>query len=295
MFAVRHPLLSVPRRGLVVRFISSKTTAPAQAASLSTIDALSPREGLPRWPNLTSPTGCLRSLDWFGTAVFAVSGSLTAVTSGCDLFGSVLVGTITATGGGTLRDALVLNKSPFWVEEWEYLVLSAAAAAGTFYLWGQLSPGKEIIEGSGMTLKSADGGEGTLLDWGDAIGIGAFAVIGAMNGIRAQCPLLVSSICGMMTATFGGMTRDTLLNRPVRILHPYADTYAPVAFTTATAYLAMRGIAPRLQGIRIASCVALGVAMRQQASTHGWRFPHWDLKGSQSVVYSSVDPRIQES
>ncbi|RHY26328.1 hypothetical protein DYB32_007738 [Aphanomyces invadans] len=196
-----------------------------------------------------------------------------------------------AQGGGTLRDALVLNKQPFWIEEWEYLVFSGAAAAGAFYLWGQLPAGEEVAPGTGLTLKAADGGEGTLMDWGDAIGVGAFAVIGAMNGIRAQAPLLVSALCGMMTSTFGGMTRDTLLNRPVRILHPYADTYAPIAFTGAAAYLAMRAVAPQYQGVRIVSCVALAVVLRQQAWTNGWRLPHWDCKDLGVVVQSTQDPR----
>ncbi|KAF0693148.1 hypothetical protein As57867_015789, partial [Aphanomyces stellatus] len=227
------------------------------------------------------------SLDWFGTVVFAVSGSVTATTAGCDLLGCTLVGTITAVGGGTLHDALVLGKQPFWVDECEYLVLSAAAAAVAFYAWGELEPGQDILA-PGVTLKAADGGEGTLMDWGDAIGVGAFAVIGAMNGIRAQCPIFVSAMCGMMTATFGGLTRDTLLHRPVRILHrpvrilhrpvrilhPYADTYAPIAFTGAAAYLAMRAVAPARQGLRIASCVGLAAGLRQQAWTHGWRLPH---------------------
>ncbi|KAF0718968.1 hypothetical protein As57867_001354, partial [Aphanomyces stellatus] len=137
----------------------------------------------------------------------------------------------------------------------------------------------------------ADGGEGTLMDWGDAVGVGAFAVIGAMNGIRAQCPLLVSALCGMMTATFGGLTRDTLLHRPGRILHPYADTYAPIAFSGAATYLAMRATAPSHQGLRIAACVGLAVGLRQQAWTHGWRLPHWDGPTTQRVVQSTADPR----
>ena len=73
------------------------------------------REGLPRFPNLHTPTGVLRSLDWFGTVAFAASGALTAATCGCDALGTVAVGTITAVGGGTIRDAVVLNKPPFWV------------------------------------------------------------------------------------------------------------------------------------------------------------------------------------
>lgn len=249
----------------------------------------SPREGLPRWPGLSSATGVLRSLDWFGTVVFAASGSLTAASSGCDLLGCSIIGTITAVGGGTIRDILVLNKQPFWVEEWEYLIISTLAAAGVFYYWGKLKPGEEVIPQTGLTLKNADGGEGSAMDWGDAIGVGAFAVIGAMNGLRSSSPFLVSAICGMMTSTFGGLTRDTLLNRPVRILHPYADTYAPIAFVSAATYLGMRAVLPQLQGLRIFSSVGLAVVLRHQAWTNGWRLPRWSE--GQVVVVDSSDHR----
>ncbi|ORY46534.1 hypothetical protein BCR33DRAFT_849224 [Rhizoclosmatium globosum] len=243
-------------------FLSTSTptpTSPSPQTTTTTSNGItSPREGLPAGPASQHPS-LLRSLDWFGTAAFAVSGAITASTCGTDVFGAVVVGTITAVGGGTLRDALVLNKTPFWVEEWEYLI-------------------------------DGEGGEGVVLAWADAIGLGAFAVIGAMNGLRAGCPLLVSAICGMMTATFGGLTRDALLNRPVRILHPYSDLYAPIAFTGAAAYLAMRSAAPQLQGVRIAVAVVFTVLLRQQAWINGWRFPHWDLP-SENVIWSTEDPR----
>ena len=74
------------------------------------------REGLPRFSDPTTPTGILRGLDYFGTIVFAASGGLTAATCGCDLLGTLAVGTITAVGGGTIRDTIVLNKQPFWFE-----------------------------------------------------------------------------------------------------------------------------------------------------------------------------------
>jgi uncharacterized membrane protein YeiH len=275
----------IGNRASNIRFCSTATPSNSAAGT----PAASPREGLPRWPQINTSTGILRGLDYFGTAVFAVSGSLTAAASGCDLLGCAMIGTITAVGGGTIRDALVLKKQPFWTEEWEYLIISVAAAAGAFYFWGDLEPGKEVAN-SGLTLKASDGGEGDLMNWGDAIGVGAFAVIGAMNGIRANSPLIVSGICGMMTSTFGGATRDTLLNRPVRILHPYSDTYAPIAFVTACNYLAMRKVAPAAQGLRIFTSVGLAVLLRYSAWTYGWRLPHWQ-KNSQSVVVSNKDPR----
>ena len=42
-------------------------------------------DGMPRWPGAASPGGLLRTLDWFCTAVFAVTGCVTAALSGMDV------------------------------------------------------------------------------------------------------------------------------------------------------------------------------------------------------------------
>eukprot|EP00611_Tribonema_gayanum_P002449 TRINITY_DN11823_c0_g1_i1.p1 TRINITY_DN11823_c0_g1~~TRINITY_DN11823_c0_g1_i1.p1 ORF type:complete len:139 (-),score=1.34 TRINITY_DN11823_c0_g1_i1:381-776(-) len=64
-------------------------------------------DGLTRYPSLSSPQGVLRGLDLFGTVVFAYSGCVTAGQAGMDLLGCTIVGTITAVGGGTVRDLLL--------------------------------------------------------------------------------------------------------------------------------------------------------------------------------------------
>ncbi|KAF0718969.1 Aste57867_1356 [Aphanomyces stellatus] len=232
-----------------------------------------PHEGLPRWPGLSSATHLLRALDLFGTAVFATCGSLAAALAGCDLLGCIIVGCITAVGGGTWRDILLLHQPPFWVVEVEYLVMPAVVAAAVFFLWGFIPPGQTVL---GASLKLANGDGGVLLDWGDAIGIGVATVIGAMNGLRHDCPAVISALCGLVTATFGGLTRDVVLNRPVRILYSHAEVYAVIPLTGAAVYLGLRHAAPRRQTLRIAGCVALVIVLRHQAWTHGWRLPVWN-------------------
>ena len=63
------------------------------------------------------------------------------------------------------------------------------------------------------------------------IGLGAFACIGAMNGIRAHVSMPLCVLCAMSTGTFGGAVRDVLTRRPegVRIFHSYTDIYATCA------------------------------------------------------------------
>merc|ERR1719159_1509139 len=118
---------------------------------------------MPRWPDFTSSNGWLRFFDWSGTFFFAVSGSITAATAGMDLLGCTIVGTVTAIGGGTFRDAIILNKMPFWIEEAEYFLGAAACAAATFFLWRDLPEEWPAA----MPIKKADGGEGLFMLWGD--------------------------------------------------------------------------------------------------------------------------------
>ena len=103
----------------------------------------------------------------------------------------------------------------------------------------------------------------------------------------------------------------------MRILHPYADAYASVAFAGTAGYLVMRHLAPSLQAARIAATVVGVTAARREAEdkvrppcirlacrlpgtptlpvcvsfAQGWRLPWWALDGSQRVVGGDKDPR----
>jgi len=54
----------------------------------------------------------LYTLDLLGTAAFAASGALAGTRRGMDIFGVLLLGLVTATGGGTVRDLLLGDVPP---------------------------------------------------------------------------------------------------------------------------------------------------------------------------------------
>ena len=70
-------------------------------------------------------------LDLAGVFVFASSGALVAARKRLDIFGFVVVGFITAVGGGTLRDMLV-NVPVFWIQGSIYVWITLAASVMTF-------------------------------------------------------------------------------------------------------------------------------------------------------------------
>ena len=74
----------------------------------------------------------MHMLDLIGTAVFAITGALAAGRKRMDIFGVVVLGCVTALGGGTLRDVILGIRPVFWISGTHYLAVAALAAIGTF-------------------------------------------------------------------------------------------------------------------------------------------------------------------
>ena len=69
-----------------------------------------------------------------GIAVFAISGVIASENKGLDIFSVVLLGTVTALGGGTLRD-VILDRTPvFWISDLAYLWVAIGASLVTFFM-----------------------------------------------------------------------------------------------------------------------------------------------------------------
>jgi len=132
-------------------------------------------------------------LDYFGVFVFAMSGILAASEKKLDLFGGIIIAFVTALGGGTLRD-LLLNVEIGWISNtyYIYLVLGGAIFALTF---------KKITKHIRKTIFLFD-----------SIGISLFTILGVQKALELNTSVEIAVIFGVMTATFGGVIRDTLCN-----------------------------------------------------------------------------------
>ena len=62
-------------------------------------------------------------IDLFGTGVFAISGVLAAIQKKFDLVGSLIIGFVTAIGGGTLRDMLIGRFPVGWLNDRNYFLV----------------------------------------------------------------------------------------------------------------------------------------------------------------------------
>lgn len=154
-------------------------------------------------------------LDIFGTAVFAITGSLIGKQKQMDIFGVVVIALVTALGGGTLRDILLGNLPVFWISQPEVIVICAVAAIFTYFT-------SDKIPFPRRTLLLAD-----------TIGLATFSVIGAQTAIAFHP--LIAIIMGGMTGTAGGMIRDLLSDEIPVILR--RDIYATAAMSGASIFV----------------------------------------------------------
>eukprot|EP01064_Diplonema_japonicum_P005868 TRINITY_DN13874_c4_g1_i1.p1 TRINITY_DN13874_c4_g1~~TRINITY_DN13874_c4_g1_i1.p1 ORF type:complete len:275 (+),score=21.54 TRINITY_DN13874_c4_g1_i1:73-897(+) len=228
----------------------------------SSISVESPEElELPRYPQLTSG-GVIRTLDYMGTGLFACTGCVNAGLLGMDVFGCTVVGAVTALGGGTVRDILLGNTPVGWVQEPEYLRIAVVAAFGTFVVWSILGEKGNELSGN-MEM---------LIFWVDSLGLAAFAIIGVQNAISTGLGPLPSILCGVMTATFGGLMRDSLCNKPIRILNTHDETYAAAPLSSAATYVAGRSYGIPL-GQRVAFSILAALCVRYYAVENDYKLP----------------------
>ncbi|SEH30878.1 trimeric intracellular cation channel family protein [Magnetospirillum fulvum] len=196
----------------------------------------------------------LHLVELLGVAVFAVSGALMAAEKRMDPFGFAVLGTVTAIGGGTLRDLVIGVQPVFWVGQPDYLIVSVLVSVGMFWLARLVGP-----------LHRA-------LLWSDALGMALFTATGTQKALAVGAPAVVAVAMGVMTAAFGGILRDVLAGEKPMMFHN--EVYATAALAGASAQVALFSFG--------ASSVASAwfaflftFAVRGCALGFGWRVPSY--------------------
>lgn len=191
-------------------------------------------------------------LDLIGTAAFAASGALAGVRRQMDMLGVLVLGIVTAIGGGTLRDILLGDTPPFCLKDETYLYISIAVALLTFFAHHVL-----------------DRNSNPLLFF-DAIGLGTFVVIGTGKALDFHTGFIGAVTMGVMTATAGGVVRDVLSNQVPLILQK--EIYASACIVGGVLFYVLDRMGwPRPAVMLIAAGVVVG--LRLLAIRHNWALP----------------------
>jgi uncharacterized membrane protein YeiH len=180
----------------------------------------------------------------FAVAVSAISGVLAGSGKKVDLFGVIVLGLVTALGGGTVRD-VVLGNPVFWLADANFVINGVMTSAVTFFIsryW---------------TVPAA------VLALADAFGLALFTVLGAVIGMKAGVGLTNAVVLGVITGVAGGILRDVLVGEIPLVFRREIYLYATAAVAGATIFVLLEREYPgeplnRLAGI--ASTLLLRIA-----------------------------------
>lgn len=185
----------------------------------------------------------LRILEFVGVGVFAISGALAAGRKSLDLLGVVVIATVTAVGGGTLRDLLLDQHPVFWIANPVYLYVIFACALLTVFYTRRFRPPERML----------------LI--ADALGLALFTISGAQIAERVGLPGIIVVVMATLTGVAGGVLRD-VLSAEIPLVLRRGRIYATAAIAGSALYLLLQGVIDRTAAalIGMAAIAALRLA-----------------------------------
>lgn len=153
----------------------------------------------------------IQSLNFLAVVAAAMSGSLLGVRKRFDLFGVLVLGCVTAVGGGAIRDTLTGQTPPLFLREESYL---------WFAMMGSL-----LGFAFGMRLARI---ERTIRIF-DSMGLALFAASGAVGAIKIGLGPLGVVFVGMLSGVGGGVIRDLIANEVPEVMYRKDQLYATAA------------------------------------------------------------------
>lgn len=190
-------------------------------------------------------------IEFLGTIAFAISGIRLASAKKFDWFGAIVVGFVTAIGGGTLRDIL-LDVTPFWMQS-------------SIYLWGTVLAFLIVV----LFRKFLVHLNNTIF-WFDCVGLGLFVVVGYEKTMMLGYAVWVCIFMGTITGIVGGILRDILINE-IPIIFTQ-ELYAVACIIGGIIFAILIYFGVDLSSTEIITAVAI-VIVRILAIRFSWRLP----------------------
>jgi uncharacterized membrane protein YeiH len=173
----------------------------------------------------------------------------------------VIIGVITAVGGGTIRD-LLLDAPVFWASDLSYIRFAVLASILTFIAQSFFAHPNVY----------------KLMLYFDGLGNAMFGVSGAMKTLELgfRWPL-GPFMLGVITAIGGGLIRDVLTGRKTLLMSD--EVYAvPVAIGILTTLITFQ-LFPELKTEAILGGILIAFGLRSAAIFWEWRLPAWFTSG----------------
>ncbi|MDD4854244.1 MAG: trimeric intracellular cation channel family protein [Sulfuricurvum sp.] len=197
--------------------------------------------------------------DILGIIAFALSGFLIGVRHKLDLLGIMISASITALGGGVVRD-VILDRTPFAFNEYYPAITVFLTVLIAFIFRNNL---REELERQWLFVIS------------DTIGLVAFSITGALLAINAEFNFFGVIILSFLTAIGGGVLRDTMINQIPSVL--ISDFYGSIALIVAV-LLILSNALWNLNTLSVALIATLAITLRLLAYTKQWHLPKLEIK-----------------
>lgn len=202
-------------------------------------------------------------MEIIGTIAFSCSGAMVAIRKKLDFLGVIVLGVITAVGGGMFRDILIGNNPPELFRYPVYVCVAVVAAVFMFFIVQSRKLARTFIR-----TKHYD----TIMNLLDAIGLGAFTVVGVNAAVASSYNqyLFLTIFLGVITGVGGGLLRDMMVCEIPSILKEHI--YACASLIGALLYvLSMHFQIPNFGIILSASVV---IIIRVLSRHYDWNLPH---------------------
>ncbi|MER7369652.1 trimeric intracellular cation channel family protein [Nonomuraea wenchangensis] len=191
-------------------------------------------------------------LDLVGIFVFALSGALMGVRKRLDGVGMLVLASMTALGGGVVRD-LILNVRPIAFQSLGYVLVPVAATVIVFFWHPHVARVMPAI----LVL--------------DAAGLGLFCAVGTEKALEYGLNPLHATLLGVVTAVGGGMLRDVLAGEIPTLLYD-RQLYAVPAMLGSGVMAALSSYGMHGWPATLAAAL-LAFGLRITAMRFKWRFP----------------------
>lgn len=207
------------------------------------------------------PYSLFAVLDFVGLLAFSISGAIAGVRKQMDIYGIIILATVTAIGGGTIRDMLVGRVPvPVLVDPWT-LAVPLAVGLSTLIIRRPVHYGYEMLL------------------FMDAIGIGIFTISGVTIGMEAGIPLHGCLLLGVITATAGGIIRDILAGEIPIVLHK--DIYAAASLAGGFLFWTSQTLLLLHPALSALLSTVFVIVVRVLSYRRGWHlpYPHQKIRG----------------
>jgi uncharacterized membrane protein YeiH len=164
-------------------------------------------------------------LEHLAVAFGAATGVLAGRGKQIDLFGVIVLGLVTAMGGGTLRD-LILDVPVYWVESSSFVVIGVLAAGAMFFAVRFVTP------------------PSSLLQVADAFFLAFVVMLGTSKTANLGHAWPICLVLGLATGVAGGILRDVLCGQIPLVFRTHINLYATAGLAGAACYLLLHALRP---------------------------------------------------